>query len=90
MTNCVTNRWGDGPDTPEGVRARIARQDDAAAREMLAGVDDATIATALRGVRALERRWVDLPPGATLHLSWPLPRAFLDSVVRWSDTGGDR
>ena len=28
ITNCVAIRWGDGPDTPSGVRDRAARQHD--------------------------------------------------------------
>lgn len=80
VTNCVTNRWGDGADTPEGVRTRVAQEDDPAARELLARVDDETIATAIRGVRELEQRWVDLPAGGALRVSWPLPRAFFDPV----------
>lgn len=82
VTNCVANRWGDGPDTPEGVRERVAHQDDPAARELLSGVDDDTIATAIRGVRVLEQRWVDLAPGGTLRLLWPLPFAFFETARR--------
>lgn len=73
ITNCVTNRWGDGPDTPGGVRDRAARAGDPAPRELLARVDDATITLAIRGVKDLERRWLALPPGGKLTLSWPLP-----------------
>jgi hypothetical protein len=76
ITNCVTNRWGDGPDTPAGVRARVARQDDPSVRDLLAGVDDETIAVAIAGVRDLEQRWLAVPPGGTLRLCWPLGRDF--------------
>jgi hypothetical protein len=72
ITNCVANRWGDGPDTPAGVRDRIARQDDPALQELLDRTDDETIAAAIRGVRALDQRWMAVPPGGTLRLSWPL------------------
>ena len=37
---------------------------------------DDPIAMAIRGVRDLERRWVAVPPGGTLRLSWPLAREF--------------
>ncbi len=76
ITNCVTNRWGDGPDTPAGVRDRVARADDPSLHDLLARVDDDTIAMAIRGVRDLERRWVAVPPGGKFRLSWPLAREF--------------
>lgn len=72
ITNCVTNRWGDGPDTPAGVRDRVARSDDASLQDLLAGIDDDTIAAAIRGVRDLVDRWVALRPGGNLRLTWPL------------------
>jgi hypothetical protein len=73
ITNCVANRSGDGPDTPAGVRARVARADDPAAAELVGRLDDATIDAAITGARELARQWHDLPPGAVLRLSWPLP-----------------
>jgi hypothetical protein len=76
ITNCVANRWGDGPDTPRGVRDRVARADNPALADLLARVDDATIALAIEGVRDLEQRWLAVPPGGTLRLSYPLPRDF--------------
>jgi hypothetical protein len=76
ITNCVTNRWGDGPDTPAGVRDRVARANDPSLQDLLARVDDETIAMAIRGVRDLERRWVAVPPGGKLTLFWPLARDF--------------
>ena len=76
ITNCVTNRWGDGPDTPAGVRDRAARQNDPALRALLASVDDQTISMAIRGVRDLDQRWLAVPPGGKLRLCWPLARAF--------------
>ena len=76
ITNCVTNRWGDGPDTPAGVRDRAARQNDPSLQDLLARVDDQTIATAIQGVRDLEQRWLAVPPGGTLRLCWPLARDF--------------
>ena len=78
MTNCVVNRWGDGPDTPAGVRDRVARQHSPALEGLLARVDDETIALAIRGVRDLMRRWLAVPPGGTLRLSWPLARDFFE------------
>jgi hypothetical protein len=76
ITNCVVNRWGDGPDTPAGVRARAARENDPAVEDLLARVDDETIAMAIWGVRDLEQRWLTVPPGGTLRLSWPLAPGF--------------
>jgi hypothetical protein len=76
ITNCVINRWGDGPDTPAGVRDRVARVNDLSLQDLLARVDDETIAMAIRGVRDLERRWVAVPPGGKLTLFWPLARDF--------------
>ena len=35
ITNCVANRFGDGPDTPDGVRDRAAQTDDRALGELL-------------------------------------------------------
>jgi hypothetical protein len=81
ITNCVTNRWGDGPDTPRGVRDRVARAGDQSLPGLLARVDDATIAMAIRGVKHLEQGWMVLPPGGTLRLSWPLPRDFFPGAV---------
>jgi hypothetical protein len=81
ITNCVTNRWGDGPDTPHGVRDRVARAGDPALAGLLARVDDATIAMAIRGVKHLDQRWVVVPPGGMLRLSWPLPPDFFTEAV---------
>jgi hypothetical protein len=74
LTNAVANRFGDGPDTPAGVRERIARSQDRDAEETLAGVDDNTIAEAIAGVRDLLQGWTALGPGETLRLTWPLSR----------------
>ena len=75
-TNAVTNRWGDGPDTPSGVRRRLSGAGGEAGRILLDRLDDETIALAIRGARDLERRWAATPPGGTLPLQWPLPEAF--------------
>ena len=74
ITNCVVNRWGDGADTPAGVRARAARDAGDQAAALLGRVDDETIALAIPGVRDLVRRWRAEPPGGRLELSWPLQR----------------
>jgi hypothetical protein len=79
-TNAVMNRWQDGPDTPDGVRARLSP--DAAADadsrqrvgDLLARLDDETIALAISGARDLSTTWARLPAGGTLRLEWPLPR----------------
>ena len=88
ITNCVTNRWGDGPDTPSGVRDRAARANDPAIGDLLARVDDASIATAIRGVQDLERRWTALPPGGKLTLSWPLHRDVFDAATGDNPSAG--
>ena len=72
ITNCVVNRWGDRPDTPHGVRDRVARENDQSLAGLLDRVDDGTIAMAIRRVRDLEQRWVAVPPGEKLRLSYPL------------------
>jgi hypothetical protein len=82
ITNCVVNHWGDGPDTPAGVRERAAREDDQALQDLLAHVDDQTIAAVIQGIRDLEQRWMALPPGGSLRLSWPLERDFLSEQAR--------
>ena len=72
----MTNRWGDGLDTPAGARERVARANDPSLQDLLTRVDDETIATAIRGVRDLERRWPAVPTGGKLTLVWPLARDF--------------
>src|SRR5580693_10160178 len=80
ITNCVANRWGDGPDTPAGVRDRAARQNDPALRDLLARVDDQAISMAIRGVRDLDQRWLAVPPGGKLGLCWPLAPDFFTGM----------
>jgi len=77
VTNCVTNRFGDGPDTPAGVRQRIRASGDPAALAVLETVDDRTIALAIQGVRDLGDRWAALAPAGALRLTWPLRAADL-------------
>jgi hypothetical protein len=69
--NAVVNRWGDGPDTPAGVRARLRARGprEAALADRL---DDEGIRIAAAGVRRLYRQWKVLPPGGMLRLTWPL------------------
>jgi hypothetical protein len=69
--DAVLNRWGDGPDTPAGVRARL-RCSGPGAAELAGRLDDETIQLAAVGVRRLYRDWSALPPGGTLRLTWPL------------------
>jgi hypothetical protein len=87
VTNAVVNRWQDGPDTPDGVRARLrpsaatgpAADADYRRRvsDLLGRLDDSTIALAINGTRHLSTAWAGLPAGGVLRLEWPLPRAAL-------------
>ena len=72
VTNAVLNRWGDGPDTPEGVRSRLARESHASIESLLQRVDDDLIEAAIDRARELEKRWASMTPGAKLRLAWPL------------------
>jgi hypothetical protein len=74
--NAVLNRWGEGPDTPDGVRARLRRAGPQAAG--LAGrLTDEELRTAAAGVRRLYRDWAALPVGGTLRATWPLHDSWL-------------
>lgn len=74
--NAVVNRWGDGPDTPAGVRARLrACGPDPA--ELAARLSDEQIRVAGAGVRRLYREWAALPAGGTLRATWPLHVSWL-------------
>jgi hypothetical protein len=74
--NAVLNRWGDGPDTPDGVRARLRGSGPAAAA--LAGeLTDEQVRVAAAGVRRLYRDWSALPVGGTLRATWPLHDSWL-------------
>lgn len=86
LTNAVANRFGDGPDTPAGVRERVVRSGDRSAEEALSGMEDETIAEAITGVAAVLRRWESVPAGELLRLSWPLPRPL--PAASWSLGGG--
>ena len=54
----------------------MARANDPPLQDLLTRADDETIATATRGVRDLERRWLAVPTGGKLTLVWPLARDF--------------
>jgi hypothetical protein len=88
VTNAVVNRWQDGPDTPDGVRARL-RPDataDAVYRQrvgdLLGRLDDSTIALAINDTRQLSAAWARLPAGGMLRLEWPLPPPRSDTKSR--------
>ena len=74
--NAVVNRWGDGPDTPDGVRDRMRGHSPEAA-DLADGLEGETIRLAAVGVRRLYREWRVLPPGGTLRLTWPLHDSWL-------------
>lgn len=78
--NAVVNRWGDGPDTPAGVRVRLRARGprEAALADRL---DDEAIRIAAAGVRRLYRQWRALPPGGTLRLTWPLGQEWLPEAT---------
>jgi hypothetical protein len=72
--NAILNRWGDGPDTPDGVRDRLRRTGAAA---LAARLDDEQIRVAGAGVRRLYRDWAALPVSGTLRATWPLHDSWL-------------
>jgi hypothetical protein len=74
--NAVLNRWGDGPDTPAGVRARLRGYGPDAA-SLADRLDDEDIRLAAAGVKRLYREWAALPPGGTLRATWPLHDSWL-------------
>lgn len=78
--DAVVNRWGDGPGTPAGVRARLRARGprEAALADRL---DDEAIRIAAAGVRRLYRRWRALPSGGTLRLTWPLGPEWLPEAT---------
>ena len=83
--NAVVNRWQDGPDTPEGVRARLRPGEEADSdyqrrvASLLGRLDDRTIALAISGISDLAVAWAHLPVGGIMRLEWPLLRAALGS-----------
>lgn len=72
----VLNRWGDGPDTPSGVRARLRRLGRGPA-DLADRLTDEQIRVATAGVRRLYRDWAALPVGGTLRATWPLHDSWL-------------
>ncbi|HEY0933923.1 MAG TPA: hypothetical protein VGD91_09285 [Trebonia sp.] len=74
--NAVLNRWGDGPDTPAGVRARL-RGAGLEAAALGGELTDEDIRVAAAGVRRLYRDWAGLPVGGTLRATWPLHDSWL-------------
>ena len=74
--NAVLNRWGDGPDTPDGVRDRLRRTSSAAA-ELAARLDDEQVRVAGAGIRRLYRDWAALQVCGTLRATWPLHDSWL-------------
>lgn len=79
----AANRFGDGPDTPCGVRDRAAGYRDSGAGELLDGLDDDTIARAITAVRDLLCRWAAVPPDGILRLSWPLDLHAAGGSAEW-------
>lgn len=77
--SAVLNRWGDGPDTPAGVRARLAAHGPAAS-SLAQRLDDESIKVAAVGCQRLYREWSMLPAGGTLRLTWPLHEGWLRPV----------
>jgi len=74
--NAVLNRWGDGADTTDGVRARLRRTGPEGA-DLARRLTDEQIRTAAAGVRRLYRDWAALPVGGTLRATWPLHDSWL-------------
>ena len=77
--NAVVNRWGDGPDTPAGIRVRLRKSGPLAA-ELADRVTDEQLRVASAGVRRLYRDWAALPAGGILRATWPLHDSWLRLV----------
>jgi hypothetical protein len=74
--DAVVNRWGDGPDTPAGVRARLRKAGPRAAR-LAERLTDDQLRMADAGVRRLYHDWAALPVGGALRATWPLHDSWL-------------
>jgi hypothetical protein len=74
--NAVLNRWGDGPNTADGVRDRL-RGFGPDAAELAGRLEDEAIRVAGVGVQRLYREWAALPVGGTLRATWPLHDSWL-------------
>jgi hypothetical protein len=74
--SAVVNRWGDGPDTPSGIRSRLrgAGPEPGSLAERLT---DEQLRVAVAGVRRLYRDWAALPVDGTLRATWPLHDSWL-------------
>jgi hypothetical protein len=72
----VVNRWGDGPDTPAGIRTRLSKG-GLRARRLAERLTDEQLRVADAGVRRLYRDWAALPVGGTLRATWPLHDSWL-------------
>ena len=72
----VLNRWGDGQDTPAGVRERLRRSGPDTA-ELAGRLTDEQIRVAAAGIRRLYHDWAALPVGGTLRATWPLHDSWL-------------
>ena len=68
----------------------MARENDPSLEDLLARVDDKTIAMAIWGVRNLEQRWMTVPPGGALRLSWPLAPDFFARAAEAPRLTNDR
>jgi hypothetical protein len=74
--DAVVNRWGDGPDTPSGVRTRLGKAGPET-RRLAERLTDDQLRVANAGVRRLYRDWAALPVGGTLRATWPLHDSWL-------------
>jgi hypothetical protein len=74
--SAVVNRWGNGPDTPAGIRSRL-RDAGPETRRIAGQLTDEQLRVALTGVRRLYRDWAALPVGGTLRATWPLHDSWL-------------
>jgi hypothetical protein len=72
----VVNRWGDGPDTPSGVRSRLCKAGPETGR-LAERLTDEQLRVAVAGVCRLYRDWAALPVGGTLRATWPLHDSWL-------------
>ena len=73
----MLNRWGDGPDTPSGVRARLRRSGPGAA-ELAGRLTDEQIRVGRPPGRAgSTATGPRCPVGGTLRATWPLHDSWL-------------
>ena len=72
----MLNRWGDGQDTPAGVRERLRRSGPDAA-ELAERLTTRRSGSPPPGCGRLYREWAALPIGGTLRVTWPLHDSWL-------------